>query len=554
MSEMNNSNASQRDSDASQTYGEAVDTSLTGLPNTHAGYNIKSVTAELEKRRAELIGLARAAEARARESEKRLEQAEARLREETNQRLLVEQRLRDSEDERLRQQQTVELEAEKTLKATVAHSELEAELKEAEGRIKEAESKAEDLTLALAEADRKWAEAEAIAQVARDDAREIDSLYVGAEARLKDLESRLVEAEERAREEGDARKLAEKALLEITQETDRRSHIDQRIQELEEELLRQQKARQTDEAELYKALLAREDAEARLKDVESRLVEAEEREREAADARKIAEKTLLEADAKSEAASRALAKAENATMALTEANQKRAEAEAGARAIEERARKIEALVLEAEAGVHEATERYKATEAKLQHEIKQRALAEQKLKDFEAELSSYLELDWSKSEPEIIPVGVALDNGVNDPALQFREQNDHTIQLHEQVEVERRARHEAENALAAVELKMREMELALVDAEEKVRRQEDNLRKIIEEEEAKNNLMTEWAPTGGRAFKSHNLAQSVNEDSTYSVKNQKSLSFKLRFVVYGMVLTLLLVLACWLITAAIFRV
>ncbi len=488
-------------------YGEATDSSLTGQSNKPAGYNIKSVTAELEKRRAELFALARAAEARAREAEEKCEQAETRLEQEMNQRLLADQRLMELEEDRLRQQQAVEIEGMKALKVALAHEEMEARLIEAEDRVKEAENKVEALTLALTEADQKRAEAESLTQVAKDDAREIELFFDAAEVRLKDVESRLMEAETRVKEETEARRLAENALLEaenkgedaalalaeaetatialteanqkraeaeataraaeekceqteirLAQEIDQRSLVEQRLRELEEEYLGQQQAKEIEELKLYDALQAREEVEARLKDF-----------------------TL------------ALAEAEAATIALAE----------------------------------------------------QKTLAEQKLKEFEDELSSYLELDWSKSEPDMTQVSVVQD-GIG--AIESMSQ------LLAQVEAEQKARREAEDARAAIELEMWEMGRALRNAEEKNRQQEDDLKKFLQIQEAKPHPIPEQVGFVKAKFTSLNLLKSVDEDHTYSVEKQKGLRYEFKFIVYGMVISLLLVAAFWLITAAFLQV
>jgi len=79
------------------TYGKTTNSS-TDIVNTSAGYNIRSAIAELEKRRASLFALARAAEARAREAEKKCERVENRLEQETNQRLVAEATARSAEE------------------------------------------------------------------------------------------------------------------------------------------------------------------------------------------------------------------------------------------------------------------------------------------------------------------------------------------------------------------------------------------------------------------------------------------------------------------------
>ncbi|HKQ74976.1 MAG TPA: hypothetical protein VJ810_14875 [Blastocatellia bacterium] len=592
MIETNTSKALNHGNDSSPNYGEEIDPTLAGLPNTPAGHKIKSVTAELEKRRAELIALARAAEIRAREAEEKCEQIESRLEQEAVQRQEAEHRLKDLEEERLRQLQVAEIESVKTLNAALEQerSEVETRLNEAEERIKASENKAEELALALAEAERRRAEAEALAQVARDDAREIESLFAGAEARLKEVEvrlaeaeSRLIESEARAAKEVEVRREAETALLEVrsrdedsalaiskaeaatvalneanqkwaeaeaamqavedrrqqtevrlTQELDQRTFLEQLLREMEEKSREQQRARETKELELYESLLSREELETRLKEAESRLMDAG-----------------------------------AASVELTESNQKRAEAEAAARSLEEKARKIEALLIEAEAVAHEATERHKATEAKLQYEVKQRGLAEQKLKEFEDELSSYLELDWSKNEPDMSQAGAARDAqaGVARDAQAGAARdahagaaqdgfvtNEYTSQLLAQVEVERNSRHEAEEARQAIELRIWEMERELSDAEERHRQQEEELRELLRRQEAKQSALPEWATVPESKFSSHNMVKSGNESPTYSLSRQKGFGYELKFILYGIVITALLIVAGWLITEIFLRI
>ena len=581
MIETNNSKALNHGNDTSPNYGEELDSSLAGLPNTSAGHKIKSVTAELEKRRAELIALARAAEIRAREAEEKCDQIESKLEREANQRLEAEHRLRDLEEERLRQLQAAEIESVKTLKSALEQErqEVEVRLNEAEERIKRAESKAEELTHTLAEAERRRAEAENLANVARDDAREIESLFAGAEARLKEVDNRLMEAEARAAEAAEARRLAEGALREaqnkddaaalamekaeavtvaltesnnkraeveavlraaeekrqqteirLTQELDQRTFLEQLLQEMEEKSREQQRARETKELELYDALVAREELEVRLKETESRLMDAG-----------------------------------MTTVALTEANQRRADVEAAARAMEDKTRKLEALLIEAEAVAHDATERHKAVEAKLQYEVRQRAVAEQKLKEFEDELSSYLELDWSKSEPEskiepeLTQATAALDGLVT---------SEHTSELLAQVEIERKARyeaeearhvaeearHEAQEARSAIELRIWEMERELSDAEERHRQQEEELRELLRRQESKQSALPEWATVPESKFSSLKTPKSGNESPTYSLSKQKGFSYELKFIVYGIVITSLLAAAGWLITELFLRI
>jgi hypothetical protein len=163
-------------------YGKATDSSVTDQLDTSAGKNIRSVIAELEKRRAEFFALARSSEARAQEAEEKRELAESRLEQEANLRLEAEQRLREIEDDRFRQLQAVDNERMKKTEAALAHDEAEARLKQAERRIKEAEKDVTSLTLAVAKAYQKKAEAEAAARAAEEKVQIIQSLFLRSEA------------------------------------------------------------------------------------------------------------------------------------------------------------------------------------------------------------------------------------------------------------------------------------------------------------------------------------------------------------------------------------
>ncbi|HKQ78549.1 MAG TPA: hypothetical protein VJ810_32925 [Blastocatellia bacterium] len=199
--------AVKRSSASLPKYGKATHPSVTNLLNTSAGYTIKTVIAELEKRRAQSFALACAAEARAQEAEKRreqaekkleqaenrLEQAEDRLEQEMNQRLTAERRLKEFEGDRHRQLQALEFERVKTLEAVLSYGEAEARLKKAEVRIKEAENDATSLTIALARAYKKRTEAEATARAIEEKAQIIEALFLRSEdGPRKALEGHLV--------------------------------------------------------------------------------------------------------------------------------------------------------------------------------------------------------------------------------------------------------------------------------------------------------------------------------------------------------------------------
>jgi hypothetical protein len=327
---------------------------------------------------------------------------------------------------------------------------------------------------------------------------ELTDMARAAEARAKEAEEKCEQAEGRLEQELKERMLAE-----------------QRLRELEENRLRKtQSAISIGAPQPRTAAWAQPGTEARLNEADARAKEIGARAKEAETEIQSLRTKLIDAEqkrAKAEALARAAedklrglgSQAEAARIALVEANRKMAEAEGAARVAEENARTMESLLSEAEAAGRQATERYQTVEAELQHEAKQRAAAEQKLKEFEDELGSYLELDWSKDEPDISrAVVVRQSGGADEAAAQFQSQ----------VEAERRARREAEEARAALELKMREMEKSLRIAEE-----------------------------NNRQIAALNLVKSTDDDLTYTVKKRKGFKYELRFISYGMAITLLLI-------------
>ena len=327
---------------------------------------------------------------------------------------------------------------------------------------------------------------------------ELAALARAAEARAKEAEQKCEQAEGRLEQELKERLLAE-----------------QRLRELEENRTRNLQAAIPIEAPQPRtAAWAQPGTEARLKEAEARAKGIESRAKEAEIEIQSLRARLMESEqrrAKAESVARAAvekareleSQAEPARVTWAETNRRIAEAEAAARVAEEKARAMEALIVEAEAAGRQATERYQTVEAELQYEAKQRAAAEQKLKEFEDELGSYLELDWSKDEPDLSRAVVLRQNAAADEAA---------AQFQAQLQAERRARRESEDARAALELKVREMEKTLRIAEE-----------------------------NNRQIAAFNLAKSVDDDQTYTVKKRKGRKHELKFIGYGMAIALLLV-------------
>ena len=327
---------------------------------------------------------------------------------------------------------------------------------------------------------------------------ELAAMVNVAEARAKEAEEKCEQAEGRLEQELKERLLAE-----------------QRLRELEENRLRKLQAAIPIEApQARTAAWAQPGTEARLKEAEARAKESEARAKGVGTEIQNLRAKLTEAEqkrVKAEALAQAAgdkareleSQADPAKAALAEANRKTAEAEAVARIAEEKVRTMESILADAEAAGRHATEKYQTVEAELQYESKQRAAAEQKLKEFEDELGSYLELDWSKDEPDLSRAVVVRQNAVADEAM---------AQFQAQFEAERRARREAEDVRGALELKMREMDKALRIAEE-----------------------------NNRQIAALNLAKSTDEDQTYTVKKRKGFRYELRFIGYGMAIAVLVV-------------
>jgi hypothetical protein len=314
----------------------------------------------------------------------------------------------------------------------------------------------------------------------------------------------------------EAEQKCEQAESRLEQELRERLMAEQRLKEVEENRLRQQQAVPIEAPQARTSTWAQggtgtgtwmKEADARAKEVEPRAKESDAEIQTLMIALMEAEQKRAKAESISQAAAARARDLESevgsARAALVGTNRKLADADAAVRVAEEKSRSFEALVVEAEAAGRQATERYQHIEAELQYESRQRAAAEQKLKEFEDELSSYLELDWSKGEPDLSHAAVPRENGVADEVVS---------QFHAQIEAERKARREAQEARAALELRTRELERTLRIAEE-----------------------------NNRQIAALNLTTSPDGDQTYTVKKRKGSKYELKFVGYGVVISLLIV-------------
>lgn len=277
---MNSLEVSKHDSETLLNPEMATPPSLTHEARKSSGPNIKNITAELEKRRAELFTLVRAAEARTREAEEKCREVETRLEQEIDQRRLAELRLQEAENR----------------------------LKEVEGRMKEAET---------------WVKEEAEARKLAENAL----LEAEDEARAATLA--LAKAEQ---QKAEAETKSEEVRIKLEQEMSACALAEQRFREIEGRYLREQQAREIEELKHYTAATARAEIEDRLKEAESRLKEAEANLKKEADARTRAESVLIEAEAGMQAAEENTRKMEalyfNAEALAQELSQKHQTAEA----------------------------------------------------------------------------------------------------------------------------------------------------------------------------------------------------------------------------------
>ena len=376
---------------------------------------------------------------------------------------------------------------------------------------------------------------------------------------LAELERRRTElfamargAEARAREAEDKHKQAETRL---EREVAQRLMAEQRLREMEEEYLHRLSAAEAEELKRLEVEMAREDAVSRLKEAETRFKEAEIRVREAearykeeSDMRSLVESTLTEAETKVNALTFAIAEAEHK---WTEAESKITDAESRARAAEEKSRGVEELITEADGIAQTAKDKARAIEAKLQQEAELRAVAELKLKSLEDELSSYLDADWSKMDPDLaqmkstnVTVG-ALAEPVN--FVVGRESEEEKLQLKAELENEQRHRSAAEEARQAMEAKLQEVEAELRKVEGKHRQAEAGLKKILRKQEAELRNLSEQVVRPSNATASITWVEPGEGDGNVASQLAEPISSnaKIKLVVYGAILMLLLVLLGW---------
>ncbi len=179
---------------------------------------------------------------------------------------------------------------------------------------------------------------------------------------------------------------------------------------------------------------------------------------------------------------RAAAEAEAAAaLELSVAMEARAiQAEASARKLlvdaqnaEKALREIEHLVYESERIAAEAQEKCKQLESRLAKESEMRQFAEQQLKALVDELNIDLEIDWAKLEADLVRANV--------PTQRLQTASEPSDQLQIQIELERKARQEAEKSRTEAENLLVETKTALAQLEEKRLNAEAYYKNLLEQ-------------------------------------------------------------------------
>lgn len=326
-----------------------------------------------------------------------------------------------------------------------------------------------------------------------------------AEIHSREAADKFRQAENKLKEETEHRLLAEQRLAQLQQE----------FRQIEEESRQWFDTAQTEETKRVEAEKAKAEVELRLK--------------QETEARVLAEQAKAEAEAKSEAAAKAL---ESVNQALVEAESK-------VRTAEEAARTAESLIYEADAIARQAEEKCRATESNLQREAELRALAEQMLKEL-ASVSPHLELNWENLEAALSQAGSPLP-----PARTLENEEGALLQLREQIEAEQKTRIAIEQMRADAESKVQELEAKLRKAEEKYRTTENGYKKVLRKQEEELRAMSEQVVRNNDSSQSLPAANSETEEMFLDLAGP-SPTAKIKFVSYGVLITLLALALVWL--------
>ncbi|MBS1791721.1 MAG: hypothetical protein JST85_28695 [Acidobacteria bacterium] len=317
------------------------------------------------------------------------------------------------------------------------------------------------------------------------------------------------EAEARSREAAEKFHQAE---ANLNEQVELRKQAEAKVNELEEDAKQWQAVAQSEELKRIEAEIAR--------------VELEERAKQETEARATADKARAQAET---ACQQAEAKARNAEEAYQNA-------EAKVRAAEEAARTAESLIYEADAIARQMEEKYKASETKLHREAELRALAEQMLQEM-ASLMPNQELSLENlGAPFAAQTPLTISTGNDDQFKQFQ------IQL----ETEQKARLSAEHARTDAESRIVELETKLRKLEEKFRTSENGYKKVLRKQEEELRMMSEQITRSNESTTSMSLVKSDDEIMFLDVAEVGAKGASVKLVLYGALISLLMVALVWL--------
>jgi hypothetical protein len=358
----------------------------------------------------------------------------------------------------------------------------------------------------------------------------VKSVKAELERRRKEFFAQALEAENKAREAEEKHKQVESRLA---QEIEKRQLAEQRLKELEDEHLKSLSTIEAAEFKLLEVQVALEESEGRLKEAEN-----------------LIKKTEARAGEESVKCALAESKAEEAALALAAADQKCLEVETRAQAAEENAREIKRLIAEAESIALETHEKYKAAEARLKHEIEQRILTDQKLKSFGAEITSYLEQNWTKNESG------ESQTGTTTPGVEATEtlQNRHIQQIRAELENEQKARIAAEKARAEAEAKLVKLEKMLPKAEKKHSQAPASAKNEIREHGEPSRSRPKEVARSSELPTEYSLIESSDDNSILSINEQIAGVNRIKLLSYSAIIALLLLALFWLALEAYFKI
>ncbi len=284
-----------------------------------------------------------------------------------------------------------------------------------------------------------------------------------AEAKAREAEGKFREFETRLEKEIELRQIAETRIAEL----EKLQHEHRRALESEEK-----KARQI--ADVIKELEARIEAEIHHRD------EAEKAFLEAQVSASTLKQTLKDYDLKrlsaEEQSQKAAAYAKELEGRALVAEAAMAEAHARLKSVEQEMREIEALVYQSDTNTREMEEKFQAMELRLRQETELRLFAESQLKS----LADEVHLQAGECAPDLTQ-SVPMHTNQISQISQITEKLSHT--LAQEIELERKARFEAESARETALQNLHEMETALHRSEQKLKEIETHYESLLRKQQ-----------------------------------------------------------------------